>query len=58
MRQAREIQDAAFCTLEEARERCADFTARRIESALGNVAGGAPAYTESGTERDLSSEQR
>ena len=58
VRQAREIQDAAFCTLEEARERCADFTARRIESALGNVGGGAPAYTESGTERDLGSEQR
>ena len=30
------------------RERCADFTARRVESALANLAGGAPAYTESG----------
>ena len=48
VRQAREIQDAVFCTVEEARERCADFTARRIESALANLGGGAPAYTESG----------
>ena len=48
VRQAREIKDAAFCTLEEVRERCADFTARRIESALANLEGGAPAYTESG----------
>ena len=30
------------------RERCADFTARRVEAALANLAGGAPAYTESG----------
>ena len=48
VRQAREIQDAAFCTVDEAQERCADFTARRIESALANLGGGAPAYTESG----------
>lgn len=48
VRQAREIQDAAFCTVEQARELCADFTARRIESALANLDGGAPAYTESG----------
>jgi 8-oxo-dGTP pyrophosphatase MutT (NUDIX family) len=48
VRQEREIRDAAFCTVEEVRERCADFTARRIESALANLAGGAPAYTESG----------
>ena len=48
MRQEREIRDVAFCTVEEARERCADFTARRIESALANLDGGAPAYTESG----------
>ncbi|WP_121256330.1 NUDIX hydrolase [Nocardioides ferulae] len=44
----REIRSAAFCTLEEARERCADFTARRVESALRNL-GGAPAYVESGS---------
>jgi 8-oxo-dGTP pyrophosphatase MutT (NUDIX family) len=49
VRQEREIRDAAFCTIAEVRERCADFTARRIESALANVAGGGPAYTESGT---------
>jgi 8-oxo-dGTP pyrophosphatase MutT (NUDIX family) len=46
--QAREIRSAAFCTLDEAAERCADFTFRRISSALANVAGGGPAYTESG----------
>jgi ADP-ribose pyrophosphatase YjhB (NUDIX family) len=48
VRQEREIRETAFCTVEEVRERCADFTARRIESALANLAGGAPAYTESG----------
>ncbi|MDX6373166.1 MAG: hypothetical protein QOD98_2154 [Nocardioidaceae bacterium] len=48
VRQEREIRDAAFCTVEEVRERCADFTAHRIESALANLAGGGPAYTESG----------
>jgi RimJ/RimL family protein N-acetyltransferase/8-oxo-dGTP pyrophosphatase MutT (NUDIX family) len=48
-KQAREIRDAEFATLDEVRERCADFTARRIESALGNLAGGAgPSYVESG----------
>jgi 8-oxo-dGTP pyrophosphatase MutT (NUDIX family) len=48
VRQEREIRDAAFCTVAEARERCADFTARRIEAALANLAAGGPAYTESG----------
>jgi 8-oxo-dGTP pyrophosphatase MutT (NUDIX family) len=48
VRQEREIRETAFCTVDEVRERCADFTARRIESALANLAGGAPAYTESG----------
>jgi 8-oxo-dGTP pyrophosphatase MutT (NUDIX family) len=48
VRQAREIRDASFCTLDEARDRCADFTARRIEAALANRGGGGPAYTESG----------
>jgi 8-oxo-dGTP pyrophosphatase MutT (NUDIX family) len=48
VRQEREIRDVAFCTVEEARERCADFTARRVESALANLEAGAPAYTESG----------
>lgn len=46
--QAREIRSVAFCTAEEVRAQCADFTARRIESALANVTGSGPAYTESG----------
>lgn len=49
VREAREIRTAEFCTVEQVRERCADFTARRIEAALANLAGGgSPAYTESG----------
>ena len=48
-KQAREIRHAEFATAEQVRERCADFTARRIESALANLAGGArPSYVESG----------
>jgi RimJ/RimL family protein N-acetyltransferase/8-oxo-dGTP pyrophosphatase MutT (NUDIX family) len=48
-KEAREIREAEFVTVEQVRERCADFTARRIESALANVeAGGGPAYVESG----------
>ena len=47
--EAREIRTAEFCTADQVRERCADFTARRIEAALANLAaGGGPAYTESG----------
>jgi RimJ/RimL family protein N-acetyltransferase/ADP-ribose pyrophosphatase YjhB (NUDIX family) len=47
--QAREIQGAEFATVEQVRERCADFTARRIESALANLqGGGGPSYVESG----------
>ena len=46
--QPREIRTAEFCTLEQVRERCADFTARRVESALGNTGAPGPAYTESG----------
>jgi RimJ/RimL family protein N-acetyltransferase/ADP-ribose pyrophosphatase YjhB (NUDIX family) len=47
--QAREIREAAFATAEEVRERCADFTARRIASALAGLEAGAPAsYVESG----------
>ena len=50
VKQAREIRSAEFCTPEQVRERCADFTARRIESVLVNLdnLGGTPAYTESG----------
>jgi 8-oxo-dGTP pyrophosphatase MutT (NUDIX family) len=47
VKQAREIRAAEFCTLDEVRERCADFTTRRIEASLANPGGG-PAYTESG----------
>jgi 8-oxo-dGTP pyrophosphatase MutT (NUDIX family) len=48
VRQEREIKDAAFCTLDEVAERCTDFTARRIGSAIDNLDGRAPSYTESG----------
>lgn len=49
VKEAREIRAAEFATVEQIRERCADFTARRIESALANLAaGGGPAYVESG----------
>jgi 8-oxo-dGTP pyrophosphatase MutT (NUDIX family) len=51
--QAREIRSAQFCTVEEVRANCADFTARRIESALANLGphgrGDGPSYTESGS---------
>lgn len=47
--QVREIRSAQFCTIEEVRLRCAEFTARRIESALAALGGpGGPSYTESG----------
>jgi ADP-ribose pyrophosphatase YjhB (NUDIX family) len=46
--QAREIKQARFCTLAEIHTLCADFTARRIDSALANLDNGAAAYTESG----------
>ena len=48
VRQEREIRAAEFCTIEQVRERAADFTTRRIESALRNLDGG-PSYTESGS---------
>jgi RimJ/RimL family protein N-acetyltransferase/8-oxo-dGTP pyrophosphatase MutT (NUDIX family) len=49
VKQAREIREAEFATLDQVRERCADFTARRILSAAANLAdGGGPAYVESG----------
>ena len=44
----REIRSVQFCTLDEVRERCADFTARRIEAALRALDGGGSTYTESG----------
>jgi hypothetical protein len=46
--QPREIRSAQFCTLDEIRAQCADFTARRIEAALRTLDGGGTAYTESG----------
>jgi len=46
--QAREIRSARFCTLAEVHNLCADFTARRIDTALANLDGGRTAYTESG----------
>jgi len=45
VRQEREIRAAEFCTIEQVRERAADFTARRIESALRSTGS---SYTESG----------
>lgn len=47
--QAREIKRAQFCTLDEAQERCADFTSRRLTAVVGALRhpeGGA--YTHSG----------
>ncbi|QIK68590.1 NUDIX hydrolase [Nocardioides sp. HDW12B] len=46
--QAREIRSARFCTVAEVHQLCADFTARRIDSALAAVDGPAPSYSESG----------
>ena len=50
VRQEREIRSAGFFTIAEIREKCADFTARRIEAALRNLSSDAPgpSYTESG----------
>jgi 8-oxo-dGTP pyrophosphatase MutT (NUDIX family) len=49
VRQQREIRSAKFCTVEEIHELCADFTARRIVSALINLSDSPGAsYTESG----------
>ena len=52
VRQEREIRAARFCTPDEVRTHCADFTARRIEAALANVHGAAAAYAESGRRGD------
>ena len=46
--QAREIRTARFCTVAEVHHLCADFTARRIDSALAAVETGTARYTESG----------
>ena len=46
--QRREIRAARFCSTAEVHELCADFTARRIDSALANVKAGRCTFTESG----------
>jgi 8-oxo-dGTP pyrophosphatase MutT (NUDIX family) len=46
--QPREIRAAEFCTIEQVHDRCADFTARRVVSALANARGEGSTYTESG----------
>jgi 8-oxo-dGTP pyrophosphatase MutT (NUDIX family) len=46
--QAREIRSARFCTVAEVHNLCADFTARRIDTALANLNGADAPYTESG----------
>jgi len=43
--QTREIRRAEFATPQQVRERCADFTARRIETALRNATLGDPLST-------------
>ncbi|HET7193463.1 MAG TPA: NUDIX hydrolase [Nocardioides sp.] len=48
VKQEREIRTASFCTIDEVRDRAADFTARRVEAALANLKAPGPAYTESG----------
>jgi hypothetical protein len=47
--ETREIRNAEFATPEQVRERCADFTARRIEAAIGNAHAGLSSYVESGS---------
>jgi RimJ/RimL family protein N-acetyltransferase/ADP-ribose pyrophosphatase YjhB (NUDIX family) len=47
--QTREIREAEFATPEQVRDRCADFTARRIESAVSNAEAGLSSYAESGS---------
>jgi 8-oxo-dGTP pyrophosphatase MutT (NUDIX family) len=49
VRETREIRTAEFCTLDQVRDRCTDFTARRVEAALSAARDDTgPAYTESG----------
>jgi len=48
VRQPREIRAVEFCTAQQVAERCADFTARRVSSALAALEGPAPTYVESG----------
>ncbi|MDQ6642252.1 MAG: NUDIX hydrolase [Actinomycetota bacterium] len=55
VRQEREIRAVEFLGIEQFHERCADFTARRLESALVNVSAAGPSYVESGGAAPLSS---
>ncbi len=48
VRETREIASARFCTLDEVRARCADFTARRVEAAVAALDQPGGRYTESG----------
>jgi 8-oxo-dGTP pyrophosphatase MutT (NUDIX family) len=48
--QEREIRSAGFYGPDEVRQRCTDFTARRIEAALASVRTPGASYTESGRE--------
>jgi ADP-ribose pyrophosphatase YjhB (NUDIX family) len=51
-KQTREIRHAEFASMDQVRERCADFTARRIASALANLGAAGPAYVERGGAMD------
>ena len=46
--QRREIRTARFCTPAEVHELCADFTARRVDTALANLDAGRCTFSESG----------
>lgn len=46
--QWREIRSARFCSPAEVHQLCADYTARRIDSALSNATAGRCTFTESG----------
>ncbi|MBD8506785.1 NUDIX hydrolase [Hoyosella sp. G463] len=46
--EAKEIRGAQFCSIEQVRRVCADYTARRIEAALAALEGTGAPYTESG----------
>lgn len=48
VRETREIAAARFCSPDEVRARCADFTARRVEAALAALDQPGGRYTESG----------
>ncbi|GGF40015.1 hypothetical protein GCM10011519_12090 [Marmoricola endophyticus] len=54
VKQEREIRDVALCGPAQVRERAADFTARRVASALASIhAGSGAAYVEGGGEQGV-----